>query len=116
MSLHSQQNLRILKVRGVKAGPDPAKRLGRSPPLNLTKVTLFTMTFYNSENNIRDIRPFCRTLSFVTAVLWSMLHLCYCSEAVMSLDSPLTLLAGSTPVWKSRKWGVGMAASIVEKY
>jgi len=31
-------------------------------PLNPTKVSLFTMILYNSENNIRDIRPFCRPL------------------------------------------------------
>jgi len=29
-------------------------------PLKPTKVTLFTMILYNSENSIRDIRPFCR--------------------------------------------------------
>ena len=41
---------------------------------------------------------------FVTAVLWSMLHLSYKSEAVMRLDcqillksSPLHILAGSAP-------------------
>ena len=28
-------------------------------PLKSAKVTLFTMILYNSENNIRDIRPFC---------------------------------------------------------
>jgi len=29
------------------------------------------MNIYNSENNIRDIRPFCRPL-FVTGVLWKV--------------------------------------------
>jgi len=29
-----------------------------------TKVTLFTMILCNSENSIRDIRPFCRPLFF----------------------------------------------------
>jgi len=37
-------------------------RLGRSLPLKPTKVYLFTIIFYNSENNIRDISPFCRLL------------------------------------------------------
>jgi len=37
-------------------------RRGRSPPLKLTKVTLFTMIFYHPDNGIRDIRPFCRPL------------------------------------------------------
>jgi len=37
-------------------------RLGRSPLLKLTKVTLFAMILYNSENSIRDIRPFRRPL------------------------------------------------------
>jgi len=30
--------------------------------LNKRKVSLFTQIFYNSENNIRDISPFCRPL------------------------------------------------------
>jgi len=34
-------------------------RLWRSCPLKPTKVTWFTMIFYNLENCIRDIRPFC---------------------------------------------------------
>jgi len=40
------------------------------------------MILYNSESNIRDIWQFCRALSFVTAVLWSMLQLSYSSAAV----------------------------------
>ena len=31
-------------------------------PLKPTKVTLLTVIMYNSENNIRDIRLFCRPL------------------------------------------------------
>jgi len=31
-------------------------------PLKPKKVTLFTMILCNSENNIRDIRPFCCAL------------------------------------------------------
>ena len=34
---------------------------GDRPP-KPTKVTLFTMIFYNTENNIRDISPFCSPL------------------------------------------------------
>jgi len=33
-----------------------------SPPIQPANITLFTMFFYNSENSIRDIRPFCRPL------------------------------------------------------
>jgi len=33
-----------------------------SPALKPTKVTSFTMILCNSENSIRDIRPFCRKL------------------------------------------------------
>ena len=56
--------------------------MGRSPPLKTEKVSLFAMILYNLEKNIRDIRPFCRTVWFFTAVLWSMLHLSDSSEAV----------------------------------
>jgi len=35
--------------------------LGRSP-LKRKKVTLFAVIFYISENNIHDIRSFCRPL------------------------------------------------------
>jgi len=35
---------------------------GRSLPLKPTKVTFFTMILCNSENSVRDIRPFCRQL------------------------------------------------------
>jgi len=35
---------------------------GDYPPLKPTKVTLFTMILYNSENSICDIRPSCRPL------------------------------------------------------
>jgi len=55
-------------------------------PQKPTKVTLFTIILYNSENNIRDIRPSCR-LFFVTTVLWRILHLSYSSEAVMTHET-----------------------------
>ena len=51
---------------------------------------------------------------FVTAVLWSILHLSYSSEAIMRLDfeillklSPPTLLAGSAPATQLGKWPRG---------
>jgi len=53
------------------------------------------MILYNSENNIRDIRPFCRMLSFVTAVLWSM----SLNYQLLLKSPPLTLLAGSAPAF-----------------
>jgi len=31
-------------------------------PIKPTKITLFTLILYNSENNIRDVRSFCRPL------------------------------------------------------
>jgi len=36
--------------------------IGAIAPLRPTKVCLFTIIFYKSENNIRDISPFCRPL------------------------------------------------------
>jgi len=52
------------------------------------------MILYNSENRIRDLRPFCPPLVF-TAVLWSVLHLSYSSEPVVwsDLATKQTLLA-----------------------
>jgi len=35
---------------------------GAITPLRPTKVTLFTMMFYNSDNSTRNLRPFCRVL------------------------------------------------------
>ena len=43
-------------------GADPGGRLGRSPRLKPTKVTLFTMISYNSEKSTRDTMLFCLTL------------------------------------------------------
>jgi len=59
-------------------------------PLRLTKVTLFTMIFYNSENSIRDVRPFV-VHCCVTAVLRRILHHSYSSESVMRLAYPILL-------------------------
>jgi len=42
------------------AGVDPGGRA--IAPLKPTKVTFFTMILNNSENSIRDVRPFCRPL------------------------------------------------------
>ena len=44
----------------VEAGADPEG--GDRPALKPAKVTLFTMILHNSENNIRDIWPFCHPL------------------------------------------------------
>jgi len=72
-------------------------------PLKPTTETLFIMILYNSENNIRDVKPFCRPL-FCHSNVWSILHLSYSSEAVVRLDHqrllkspPLATLAGSAP-------------------
>jgi len=45
-----------------RGGSKEAGDWGDRPPLKPTKVTLFTMILYNSENSIRDIRPFCHPL------------------------------------------------------
>jgi len=42
---------------------------GRSLPLKPTKVTLFTMIFCNSKNNVPDIRSFCRSLFYHSSVV-----------------------------------------------
>jgi len=44
----------------VEAGADPEG--GDRPALRPAKVTLFTMILYNSENSIRDIKPFCHPM------------------------------------------------------
>jgi len=62
-----------------------ARRLGRSPLLKPTTGTFFTMILYNSENSIRDKKPF-DVHCFVTAGLWSILHVSWSSELVMRLD------------------------------
>jgi len=43
--------------------------LGRSLPLKPAKVSLFTVIYYNSETNIRDISPFCRLLFCQSSVV-----------------------------------------------
>jgi len=63
------------------------------------------MIFYNSENNIRDRRPFCRPMFCHSSVVkYIILYPSCSSEAVMRLDyqillkpPPLTLLARSAP-------------------
>jgi len=47
----------------------PATAIERSPPLKPTKVTLFTMILYYSENSIRDIRLFRRLLFCLSCVI-----------------------------------------------
>jgi len=41
-------------------GADLVGAIGAIAPLKPKKATSFTMILYNSENSIRDIRPFCR--------------------------------------------------------
>jgi len=56
---------RVLLPRAIihrSKGGSREQRLGRSRPLKSTKVASFTMIFNNSENSIRDKRPFCRPL------------------------------------------------------
>jgi len=53
--LSQKLEAKILSFVSVNTGADPGERLERSPPLKPTKVTLFTMIWYNSENSIRNI-------------------------------------------------------------
>ena len=66
----------ILEVAEMlKPRADPG--VDRSPQKKPTNVTLFTMIFYNSENSVRDLRPFCRPLFCHSSVLkytWSLLQ------------------------------------------
>ena len=102
----------------VNAGSDPAGC--DRPPLKPTKVTLFTMILYYSEKSVRAIRPFCRPY-FVTAVLWTILHLSCSSEPVMRLDyqilqksTPLTLLTG--PPLGELNWSYREPSSAIVDY
>jgi len=54
----------LFAAREIVAGVDPGLAIGAiaPPPLKPTKATLFTMILYNSENDIRDIRPIRRPL------------------------------------------------------
>jgi len=53
-------NVKTSGVRsGVKTGPNLG---GDRPPPKTYKLTLFTIIVYNSENSIRNTRPFCRPL------------------------------------------------------
>jgi len=46
---------RFLQISNILSrGGSRGGRLGRSSPLKLTKVNLFTIILYNSENNICD--------------------------------------------------------------
>jgi len=74
------------RPQGVKTGANPG---GNRPPISY-KLTLFTMTVYNSEDSIRDVRPFC-SHCFVRAMLSSLFHLFYSSDPVMRLEFQILL-------------------------
>ena len=69
----------IVLHTGLYPGEDPGGgRLGPSSPQKPIKVISFTMIFFNSENSIRDVRPFCCALfchSSVVKHTSSLLHL-----------------------------------------
>ena len=74
-------------------------RLGRSPPLKPATVTLFTISFYNSENtSLKECH------CAVTAVLWSIQHLSYISEAVMRFYCQITEIAPRSCTGWIRTW------------
>jgi len=74
--------LEICLKRKREVGEDPRTRLGRSPPPH----SLFSMIFYNSQNSIREIKPF-SVHYFVAAVLLSILHRSYSNEPAMRLTT-----------------------------
>jgi len=99
---------------------DQGGRLGRSPPLKLTKVTLFTMILYNARNNMSKpipnkslvifelshcsrIRSFCRPLFCHSSVVEYNSPLLrkrsHCETRLSNITeiAPLTLLARSAP-------------------
>jgi len=54
---------------------------GAIAPLKPTKVTLFTMILCNSEDSIRDLRPFCRLLfCHSNDMKYTALHLFYLNK------------------------------------
>ena len=66
--------------------------IGAIFPLKPATVTSLIIIFYNSENSIRDTRPFF-VHCFVTAVLWSIRHPSYISEAVARFGCQITEIA-----------------------
>jgi len=64
----------------LESGADPGSQWGGRPTPKPTKVNIFTMIFlYNSQNSIRDLRPFFRPLFCHSSVVKYTLHLCYSS-------------------------------------
>jgi len=52
----------VLGRKSVQSSGGSGGDLDDRPLYNLRQCLLFTMILYNSENSIRDIRPFCRPL------------------------------------------------------
>ena len=77
--------------------------IGAIAPLKLKKVTLFSMILYNSENNVRNVRPFCRPQfchSSVVKYTSSLAQKQSCYKAWrpnITEITPLNLLAVCTP-------------------
>ena len=88
----------------MEAGTDPGGRLGRAPTLKPTKVTLFTIISYNSENSIRDIKScialsqqFCEVYFIsltATKLLWDLTTKYYWKR------TPPKLTGWARPGWK----------------
>jgi len=109
---HSVKVSPTVKLFNVHSSSQGGEIWANDPTKKPTKVTLFAMFLYNSENNkLKPIpnrslvelsncswfKPFCRPFhSFVTAGLWSTLNLSYSSEADMRLDYQM-LLKSHTP-------------------
>ena len=102
----------------------------RSPPLKPAQVTLFTMILYNSENNIRDIRPFvwsqhCCEVCFISLIvgksLWDLTTKNFWNRPPQPcwLDPPRSRLLGhyrplsiGLPVLASRRLSSSVSSAI----
>ena len=79
-----------VKNMDVRRGSRQGRFQGAIAPPITYKLTLFTTTVYNSEDSIRDVRPFC-SHCFVRAMLSSLLLLFYSSDPVMRLEFQILL-------------------------
>ena len=98
---------------------------GDRPPPKIYKLTLFTMIAYNSENNIRNARPFCHPLfchSSVVKCTSSLLQWWTRNETWLpniTEIAPITLLARSAPRSKrafAPLWKLGQEPKFSRKF
>ena len=81
-----------IKVEWIYSGGSRGVTVGVIVPLKPTKVTLFTMILYDSENSTSDARSFGRLLFCENSVVKNALSLLHQpSEPVMRLDCQILL-------------------------